>query len=119
MEQIGKLFSNQILNCFKLFTAIVSRIESEDLTALIYPLCEMFAAYERATESAEYVPLKLHLLEYELTIIESLGIYIPHTLELIEKLVKYPIFNKKISKKSEKVEANIELAYKVSKTDLS
>lgn len=34
--------------------------------------------------------------------IEALGIYIPHTLELLEKLLKYPTFNRKISKKSEK-----------------
>lgn len=47
---------------------------------------------------------------------EAVGIYIPHSLELIEKLVKYPVFNKKIVKNTEKVEANIELAYKVSKT---
>lgn len=76
----------------------------------------MFAAYERITEAPEFIPLKLHLLEYELIIVESLGVYIPHTLELIEKLVKYPTFNRKIAKKSEKIEANIELAYKVSKT---
>lgn len=44
-ELIKKLFSNQILNCFKLFMAIVSRVDSEDLTALIYPYCEMVAAY--------------------------------------------------------------------------
>ena len=34
---------------------------------------------------------------------EAVGIYIPHTLELIEKLVKYPVFNKKITKKTEKI----------------
>lgn len=69
VDQTAKLFSNQILNCFKLFTALVSRVDSEELTALIYPLCELLAAYERVSENAEYIPLKLHLLECELTII--------------------------------------------------
>lgn len=83
VEQASKLFSNQILNSFKLFTALVTRVNSEELTALIYPLCELLAAYERVSENPEYIPLKLHLLECELTISETLGIYIPHTLELI------------------------------------
>lgn len=68
-EQASKLFSNQILNAFKLFAALVSRVDAEELTALIYPLCELMAAYERVSESAEYIPLKLHLLEYELGMI--------------------------------------------------
>lgn len=38
VELIGKLYSNQVLNCFRLFTAVVSRVNSEEISALVYPL---------------------------------------------------------------------------------
>jgi hypothetical protein len=61
---IKKLYSYQILSCFKLVTDVITKVEGEVFGGIVYPLCEMFAAYERLTESQEYIPLKLHLLEY-------------------------------------------------------
>lgn len=79
---INKLYSNQILNCFRLFTAVVSRVNSEEISALIYPLIELTVAYEKVSQANEFVPLKLHLLTNLLTIMESTGVYIPPVIEV-------------------------------------
>ena len=52
VDLINKLFSNQILNSIKLFTAVISRVDAEGLTALVYPLCELIVGYERISESS-------------------------------------------------------------------
>ena len=68
IELTNKLYSNQILNCFKLFTAVVSRVNSEELTSLIYPLIELTVAYEKISQANEFLLLKLYLLTDWLTI---------------------------------------------------
>ncbi len=83
VELINKLYSNQILNCFRLLTAVVSRVNSEEMTSLIYPLIELTVSYEKITQANEFVPLKLHILTNLLTIMESTGVYIPPVIGVI------------------------------------
>jgi hypothetical protein len=47
--------------------------------------------------------------------IENLCIYNPHTLEMVEKMVRSAVFNRKMVNVKGNVEFNIEFAYKVSK----
>lgn len=100
VELINKLYSNQILNCFKLLTAVVSRVNSEEITSLIYPLIELTVAYEKISQANEFLPLKLHLLTNLLTIMESTGVYIPPIIQVIENLIKNKLFSKKLSKRA-------------------
>lgn len=97
------MYSNQVLNCFKLFTAVVSRINSEELTSLIYPLIELTVAYEKISQANEFVPLKLHLITHLLTIMESTGVYVPPIIDIIEKLLDNKVLNKKLGKRAEKM----------------
>ena len=49
---------------------------------------------------------------------ESTGVYIPQTADMIKKIANCSIFQKKISKKTE-IEGDIELGYRLSKTELT
>lgn len=68
MQQVEKLYSTQMLNTLKLLVASITRVHSEELSALIYPLIEILSIYEKISDAVEYTPLKLHLLEYMLTV---------------------------------------------------
>lgn len=81
----------------------MSRINSEELTSLIYPLIELTVAYEKISQANEFVPLKLHLINNLLTIMESTGVYIPPIIGMIENLLENKLFNKKLGKRAEKV----------------
>jgi hypothetical protein len=100
VELINKLYSNQILNCFKLLTAVVSRVNSEEMTSLIYPLIELTVAYEKITQANEFLPLKMHLLTNMLTIMESTGVYIPPVIQIFENLLNNKLFCKKLGKRA-------------------
>lgn len=107
VDLINKLYSNQLLNCFRLFTATVSRVNSEELTSLIYPLIELTVAYEKVSQANEFVPLKLHLITNLLTIMESTGVYIPPIIDMIENLLENKLFSKKLGKTAEKVAGDL------------
>lgn len=119
VELTNKLYSNQIINCFKLFTAVVARVNSEELTSLIYPLIQLMIAYEKVSQATEFVPLKLHLLTNLLTIMESTSVFIPPVMQIAQNLLKNKLFVKKLGKRAEKVGGDLELSFKLSPTDLT
>jgi hypothetical protein len=79
VELISKLYSQQMLQVLRLMGRAVGQA-GEEVSALVYPLCQLLSAYESLSEANEYLPLKLHILSIELTLAEHTGIYIPHSL---------------------------------------
>lgn len=63
-----KLYSFEILNCLRLLTAVVTRVEDEEISALIYPLIQVLESYSRLTASSDFIPLKLHISDMLLSI---------------------------------------------------
>ncbi len=52
------------------------------MSALIYPLVELTVAYEKISQASEFIPLKLHLLNCLLTIMEATNVFIPSVIEI-------------------------------------
>lgn len=56
----------QILQAFRLLAQAVGKSGEEELSGLTYPFAELISAYERISESPEYLTLKLHIIQIEL-----------------------------------------------------
>ncbi len=118
-EVCAKLYSFQILNTIRFFVGVATKIASEELSALLYPLIELISAYFKLSESPEFVPLKLHLLGFLLDIMECLNIYVPQTLDIILRLFSGSYFQRKIKKASGKIWADLDLGYKFSQEEIA
>lgn len=81
-ELIKKLYSFQILNCLKLLSSIITRVDHESISPLIYPLVQTLEVYSKLDLSTEYLPLRLHILSFLQEISERTGTFIPYLLEL-------------------------------------
>ena len=114
-QLVCKLYSQQMLQVLKLLAQAVGT--GEELSALVYPFAELINSYEKISESIEYLPLKLHLLHIELQLMENTGLYLPHALESIIKILSSSPLQRKHSKKAG-VEGSIELGYKLSLLEL-
>ena len=88
-----------MLQVFRLLGQVVGR-GGEELSALTYPFAELINAYEKISESPEYLSLKLHLLQIELQLMENTGLYLPHVLESVLKILSSSPLQKKHSKKA-------------------
>lgn len=105
-----------MIQIFRLLIQVLGK-SGEELSGLIYPICELISAYERISESPEYIPLKLHLVKLWLELMEYTSIYIPHVVETLIKILKSAPLQRKSSRKAG-VEGSIDLGYRLSMTEL-
>ncbi len=105
-----------MIQIFRLLIQVLGK-SGEELSGLIYPICELISAYERISESPEYIPLKLHLVKLWLELMEYTSIYIPHVVETLIKILKSGPLQRKSSRKAG-VEGSIDLGYRLSMTEL-
>ena len=115
-ELISKLYSQQMIQVFRLIGQLVGAGD-EELSALAYPFAELLNAYQRVSESVEYLPLKLHLVQIELQLMDKTGLYLPQVLDSLVKLLNSSPLQKKQAKKAG-VEGSIELGYRLSLNEL-
>jgi hypothetical protein len=69
------------------------------------------------SESAEYLPLKLHTIHLEMQLMEHTGLYLPHVAESLLKVLQSGPLQRKQARKAG-VEGSIELGYKMSLLEL-
>ena len=63
-ELIKKLYSFQILNCLKLLSSLITRVDHPSLSPLIYPLVQTLEVYSKLDLSTTFMPLRLHVLSF-------------------------------------------------------
>lgn len=79
----------------RLLTAVVTRIESQEISAMVYPLVQVLEAYARLNCASEFIPLRLHVSEMFIEITEKTGVLIPYTVDLLLEQLKCKDFLKK------------------------
>lgn len=52
----------------RLLTAVITRIDSEELSSLVYPLVQVLESYARLNLAVEFIPLRLHVVDLLLEI---------------------------------------------------
>ena len=67
---------------------------------MTYPFAELMNAYQKVSESVEYLPLKLHVLQIELQLMEKTGLYLPQVLDSLIKLLNSSPLQKRQAKKA-------------------
>lgn len=113
-----KLYSFEILNCLRLLTAVITRIDSEELSSLVYPLVQVLEAYAKLQPATEFMPLRLHLVDLLIEISERTGVFVPYALTLAHQQLQCKEFAKSKPKTAENAQCELALLYQISEKNL-
>lgn len=93
-----EVYNWRFLTCLRLFTKILSRhvnTVNDELYPLVYPLVEISLSLVSFNKGAIWFPLKLHLSEMLIEIVQNCGIHIPVAPILLD-LLRWPGLRKNI-----------------------
>jgi hypothetical protein len=73
---------------------VITRIDSEELSSLVYPIVQVLESYARLNLATEFIPLRLHIVDMLLEVTERTGVFIPYAMALAHQQLQCKEFTK-------------------------